>query len=40
VFPKEDTTPMAANRNTSMVPAAIGKYMGLPLHCSFMVMYG
>ena len=40
LFPKEETTPMAANRKTNMVPAAIGKYMGLALHCSFMVMDG
>jgi hypothetical protein len=38
VLPKEDTTPIAANRNTNMVPVAIGKYIGLPLHSSFMVM--
>lgn len=31
VLPKEDTSPIAANRKTNIV-AAIGKYIGLPLH--------
>jgi hypothetical protein len=31
VLPNEDTSPMAAKRNTSIV-AAIGKYIGRPLH--------
>ena len=36
VLPNEDTRPIAASRESNMV-AAIGKYIGLPLHSSFIV---